>query len=471
MALTGRYPEDIQRLDELLRVTQSFDLVKRQLTICGKAAAFYFIDGFVKDDIMEKIMEFLLKLTPQSSDNCPTMETFASSYLPYVEVDCQQEEDQIASGVLSGAVALVMEGYPHAAMIDARTYPTRGVEEPEDDRVLRGSRDGFVETLVFNTALIRRRIRDPQLTMEIHTVGGRSKTDVVLCYLQDKANPELVQSLRRRLAQVEVEALNMGQESLTEALVRQRWWNPFPKVRYTERPDSAAASVLEGKILLLTDNSPSALLLPTSLFDFVQEADDYYFPPVTGTYLRLTRIVIFLLTLFLTPVWYLLIHTPSLLPEPLAFLLPQDPGPVPIFLQLLLIELAIDGLKLASLNTPGMLSNSFSVVGALILGDFAVRARWFAPEVILYMAFVAIANFTQPSYELGYAFKFMRILLLCCTAAGGLWGFAAGLVLILLFLCCNKTVSGKSYLYPLIPFHPKEFFALFYRRRIRRYEK
>ena len=369
--------------------------------------------------------------------------------------------------VLSGAAALLLEDFPEAVVIDARTYPVRSVEEPDADRVLRGSHDGFVETLVFNTALLRRRIRDPMLTIEILQAGTKSKTDLAICYMEGKADPKFVKTVREKLKALTVPALTMGQESLAEAIFPQRWYNPFPKVRYTERPDSGASSVLEGKILLFVDNSPSAMILPTSIFDFVQETDDFYFPPLTGTYLRLTRILIFFLTILFLPMWYLLVENPQWIPSWLDFIKIAEPISIPVIFQILLAEFAIDGLKLASLNTPSPLNGSFSIIGGLILGDFAVKAGWFVPEVILYMAFVAIANFTQPSLELGYAFKFIRLLLLLLSALFGIWGFGGGLLLTLLLICTNKTVAGKSYLFPLVPFNAEELRKLFFRTRLK----
>ncbi|MBR6708305.1 MAG: spore germination protein, partial [Clostridia bacterium] len=340
----------------------------------------------------------------------------------------------------------------------------RQTEELENDRVMRGARDGFVETLVFNTALIRRRIRDPRLTMAYHTVGRESRTDVVLCYMDGKADPKYVDYLKKRLQTLQTDALSMGHQSLAECLIRTRWYNPFPKIRCTERPDAAAASLLEGSILILCDNSPEAMILPTSIFDFLQETGDYYFPPLTGCYIRLLRHAIFWIALFLTPLWYLLICNPGWLPEWMLFIIPTKETRIPIIAQLFLTEFVIDGLKLASMNTPSMLTNSLSVVGGLILGDFAVSIGWLLPEVILYMAFVAIANFTQPSMELGFAFKFLRMGLLLLTALFGVAGFVGGLAGCVVLLACNSTVNRKrSYLYPLIPFNGRALRRLFFR--------
>lgn len=462
--LTQNYGDNVAELDRLLRVGESFDLIKKVLRIGPDELTLYYIDGFVKDGTMQKLLLSFISLKGLTQAG-GTAQDFIDAYVPYVEADVTDSIDTIVTMVLSGAtVALGSTFGAEAMVIDARTYPARDPQEPENDRVMRGARDGFVETLVFNTALIRRRVRDPRLTMAYHTIGSESRTDVVLCYLDGKADPKYVAYLTERLGQIDTDALVMGHQSLAECLIKTRWYNPFPKIRCTERPDAAAASLLEGSVLLLCDNSPEAMILPTTIFDFLQETGDYYFPPLTGCYIRLLRHAIFWVTLFMTPLWYLLVQHPAWLPDWLAFIIPTEQARVPLFAQLILTEFVIDGLKLASMNTPSILSNSLSVVGGLILGDFAVDIGWLLPEVIVYMAFVAIANFTQPSMELGYAFKFLRMGLLILTALFDVWGFAAGLIGCVVLLATNATVNGRrSYLYPLIPFNARAMKRLFFR--------
>lgn len=466
--LSENYESSLKSLENMLHINESFDILKKPMTIGEKKACLLMVDGFVKDAVMEKIMEFLLSVKKDDMTELKTPEQFAEKIVSYVEVDLQEYSHNIITAVLSGSVALLIDGYVKAFIIDARTYPGRDVSEPEDDRVLRGGHDGFVETLVFNTALVRRRIRDPELTMEIMQIGSQSKTDVVICYLKGTAEEKQLTAIKKKLKSITIGALSMGQESLAECLVKKQWFNPFPKIRYTERPDAAAACVLEGKILIITDNSPSVMILPTAFFDFLQDTNDYYFPPLVGTYLRLVRIMIFIVTIFLTPVWFLLIKNPSYIPSWLDFIKIKDPNSVPVIAQLIIIEFVIDGLKLASLNTPSVLSNSFSVVGALILGDFAIKANLFVPEVVLYMAFVAIATFTQPSFELGYAFKLFRMIILVLTAIFNIWGFAAGILLMATVITTTKTVTGRCYLFPFIPFNAKAIKRLFIREPINR---
>lgn len=464
MQFSKVYTENVKLLDDILSPDKSFDLIKRRLVVGEHEATFYYIDGMVKDDTMLKLMQIFtgLKGLPTGADAAAR---FADSNVPYVEVETAEDTDKAILLILSGGVAMVGETFGESVvLIDARTYPVRGIEEPESDRVMRGGHDGFVETLIFNTALIRRRIRDPRMRVVYKNVGKRSKTDIALVYIEGEADEKYVQWLSEKLDSIDTDCLPMGHQSLAECLIQSKWYNPFPKIRYTERPDTAAAQLSEGNVLILCDNSPQAMLLPTSIFDFLQETGDYYFPPLTGTYLRVVRHCIFWLTLCLVPLWYLLVMHPQYVPGWLTFILPEDHGSLPLIVQLFLVEFVIDGLKLASMNTPSMLTNSLSVVGGLILGDFAVDIGWLIPEVILYMAFVAIANFTQSSYELGYAVKFMRMLLLGVTALFGVWGFVIGFVGILLLIASNATVNRRhSYLYPLFPFNGKALCRLLFR--------
>ncbi len=464
MLFTGSYEENIKLIDGMLLPDRSFDIIKRRLIVAENELTLYYIDGFVKDESMQKLMTHFLSVKEMPKGE-GAAQRFIDGNVPYVEVETAYDTERAIMQVMSGGVLILGETFGNSAvLIDARTYPVRGVEEPESDRVMRGARDGFVETLIFNTALIRRRIRDTNLRVVYKNIGSSSKNDIALVYLEGTADEKYVKWLEKKLDGIKADSLPMGHESLAESLIGQKWYNPFPKIRYTERPDTAAAQIMEGSVLLLCDTSPDAMILPTSIFDFLQETGDYYFPPFTGTYLRIVRHTIFWLTLFLVPLWYLLVMHPQYVPQWLSFVIPEDHGSLPLVAQLFLVEFVIDGLKLASMNTPSMLANSLSVVGGLILGDFAVDIGWLIPEVILYMAFVAIANFTQASYELGYAVKFMRMLLLAATAIFGVWGFVLGLVGIITLIATNANLNRRrSYLYPLIPFNGKALCRLLFR--------
>ena len=466
--ISNDYRENVRVLDGLLGVGRSCDMVSRDYLIGGRRARLWVVDGFGSDSILERMGAFWLTLKPENVVGLTEMQDFLDRYITFSESNVTFDISDAVTSVFLGKSLLAVEGLAGVALMDAKGYPSRSVHEPPDGKVLRGSHDGFVEAVVPNMALLRRRIRDPHLTMEGHKVGSRTHNDAVLCYLDDKVDQDLLRKLRGKLLGLDVRSLSMAQESLAEAIRPKQWYNPFPKVRYTERPDAAAASIMEGSIVLMVDNSPSVMILPTGFFDFTQESNDYYFPPLVGTYLRVLRVTVFLLSLFITPAWYLMVSAPNRLPGWLDFLSSPEPVSLSLLSQLLVVEFLIDVLKLASLNTPDSLSNSFSMLGALVLGDFAVQAGWLGPEVLVYMAFVSVAGFAQPSYELGYAFKLLRVALLLVTAAFDVWGFCLGVVGIFILLCTTKPLVGKGYLYPLVPFNGKALLRLLVREPISR---
>lgn len=444
-----QFEDNKKYMKELLHTDVNFDVVSRDIKVGDRNAVFFFIDGFCKDELMQKLLQFLMGIKAQDMPQNPQE---LNKIMPYVEVDTTTEFEEISRNILCGVFAIIIDGYDECILIDSRTYPARGVEEPEKDKVLRGSKDGFVETVIFNTALIRRRIRSNDLRMEAMNAGKASQTDIVVCYMDSRVDKEFLKKIKDRIKDIKVDALTLNQESLAECLFTSKWYNPFPKFKYTERPDTAAAQILEGNIIILVDNSPAAIILPTSVLDMIQEADDFYFPPVTGTYLRLSRFLILILTYFVTPTFLLLMQNPDWIPKAFEFIQVKETINVPLIWQFLMLELAIDGLRLAAINTPNMLTTPLSVMAALILGEFSVKSGWFNAEVMLYMAFVAIANYTHPSYELGYAIKFFRMINLILVALFQAWGYFIGIALFITAIVSNKMVSGQSYLYPLLPF-------------------
>jgi stage V sporulation protein AF len=455
--------ENIHKMENMLRVKENFDILEREIVIAGKNAGFFFIDGFVQEDMVEKLMQFFYSLKPE---NLKDIDTFLKNGMPYTEINRITKESEAVTAFLSGISLVFIDGFSECIGIDCRTYPMRSVAEPWKDRVLRGSRDGFVETLVLNAALLRRRIRDPKLSLEMLGVGTRSRSDVAICYMQDKVDEKLLSNIRNRIKSIKVEALTMNIESLAECLYEYKWINPFPKFKYSERPDTAAAAILDGNIVIMVDNSPAVMILPTCIFDIVEEADDYNFSPVIGTYLRISRFLLTIVTMLLTPTWLLLIDNPHWLPEWLKFITVSDDITVPVFFQLILLELAIDGLKLAAVNTPTLLSTPLSVIAGIVVGEYAVSSGWFNAESMLYMAVVSIGTYSQASFEMGYAMKFMRIILLCLTGLFNLPGYIIGVILIALAITFNRTMTGLSYIYPVIPFDREMFKRKVFRIRL-----
>lgn len=461
------FSENVKTIDDMLAPDKSFDLVKRELIIAGRRAYIYFIDGFIKDEVFEKVIEFLYKIKADELIGIDNMSDFSAKFMPYVEVEIPKDFYMAATNVLSGSTLLILDGINDTLLVDTRTYPARAISEPEKDRTMRGAKDGFVETLVFNTALIRRRVRDFSLRMEYYQIGNISKVDVAISYLEGKCSTKTLNNLRKRLSEINIDGISMTQQALSELLVKSNFFNPFPKFKFTERPDYASACLAEGRILLIVDNSPAVMILPTTFADFTKEANDYYFPPLTATFIRITRQIVSISTVLITPVFLLLTNNPSYIPSWLSFIKLEEAPAITVFAQLLLLELIIDGLRLASLNTPDNLASSLSIIGGLLLSEFAIGAGWFSAECILYMAFVAIAGFSQPSFEMGYAQKYIRITLLILVEFFGIWGFAVGILLPIVVMALTKTLDGRNYLSPIFPFNLQGFIKLFVRTRIK----
>lgn len=446
--------ENIAYLREELGVDKSFDVIQLDVEYAGRDMALFLVDGFVKDDIMLYIMQLLAKLEPGALE-ADTLKKLVKTYIPYVEVETTDNLDKVVDMVLAGPTALAVDGLTEIILIDARTYPVRGPQEPDTERVVRGSRDGFVETLVFNTSLTRRRIRDRTLRMEYMQVGRRSQTDIVICYIEDIVDPEMVEKVKDSISKIDTDGLPMAEKTIEE-FISGRHWNPFPTVRYTERPDTAATHLYEGHVCIIVDGSPSVLITPTTFWHHLQHAEEYRNKPLVGAYLRMVRFLAVWSSLFLLPLWYLFAVKPELLPKAMSFIGPNDTGEIPLFLQFFLIEIGIDVLRMAAIHTPTSLATALGLVAALMIGQVAVEVGLLTNEVILYLAIAAIGTFATPSYEMSLANRLVRIFLLVMTAAFHLYGFLIGIVIFILLLARMKSF-GVPYLWPFIPFNPRAF--------------
>ncbi len=455
----------IEEVRQILPIGESFDINERNVTIGSKEAYIYSMNGFVKDQQLQLMISGFQSIAGSEMKDIKATEDLIKKIVPCADLSQVYTSQVAVTKILTGLTVLLVAGFNSAIVMDLRNYPARSIDEPDKERTLRGSRDGFIETIVSNTALIRRRIRDPNLVFKMVSVGKSSRTDVCIGYMKNLAKDELVKDIIGKIESLKIDTLTVGDQSLVEALDKRHWLNPLPKIRYTERPDVVSAHLTEGKFVILVDNSPSAIILPTGFFDFLQDADDYYFPIATGTYLRLVRNVTMLVSAFITPIYLLFEGGILAFPETWGFLMPQESYPIPMFWQFIILEVAVDGLKLASLNTPSSLGMSLSVIGALLLGELSITAGWFIPQTILLMAIVALAAFSQPSMELSYAIKFLRIGLLIGAALVGIWGFAVVLVISIIVLATTKTLTKTSYLYPLIPFDRKKLMRLIFRTR------
>ncbi|OOM74279.1 spore germination protein A1 [Clostridium puniceum] len=466
MNVTSNYQENLNLIHSNLAIDKTFDIVERPFIVGGRNSVLYFLNGFIKDNIMEDILKSFFKISPETMNLYKTIDDFIKNEVHHVSVKGETDLDKIILALLTGQTIMFIEGYPSFIILDLRTYPGADSSKPEKEKTLRGGRDGFIEKLVFNSAFIRRRIRDPRLVFEIHQIGDVSKSDVCLAYIDGVADKKIHDLIVDSLSKVDIKALTLCDQSLVDVMCKKNWLNPFPKVRYTERPDVAAAHIVEGKIIVIVDNSPNIMILPTGIFDFLQDVNDYYFPLFTGNYLRIVRNLIMFSTVMLTPLYLLLVNGNIFLPPFFDFLKPQEQFAIPMLYQFILLEFAVDVLKLAGLNTPSPLGSAMSLIGGLILGEYAIKTGWFTPQAILYMAIVTIGDFTQPSIEMNFALKFVRMILLVLCGFCGFWGFVGGIIIMLIVMGTTKTIAGDKYFYPLIPFNWKSLKNLLFRTRI-----
>jgi stage V sporulation protein AF len=460
-------PESVNEIEHYMKqragLGVSFDIGIRKLKILKKDVHIYYVNGLCDTLYIIQLIEELVEINDHEKLSTDLFKVIDNRLLNQ-SVEQTKMLDTVVDQVLSGLIAVVMEGESTAFIIDVRSYPGRSPQEPDTEKVVRGARDGFVENIVMNTALTRRRIRDGRLRFEMLKVGKRSKTDVALGYLADVADADLLNILRKELQAIDVDGIPMGDKTLEEFIVKQGW-NPFPIVRYTERADVAAAHILEGHVVIFCDTSPSVIITPATFFHHVQHAEEFREAPAAGTFVRWTRFLGVLTSIFLLPLWMLFVLEPSMLPEKLSFIGPNEQTNIPVVVQLILADFGIEFLRMAAIHTPTPLSTAMGLIAAVLIGQIAIDVGLFVPEVILYVAVAGIGTFTTPSYELGVANKISRMLLLIVTAAFHQPGFVIGGTILFLFLVHMRALN-TPYFWPFLPFEPKGFLQIVFRRAI-----
>ncbi|GAE25492.1 stage V sporulation protein AF [Halalkalibacter wakoensis JCM 9140] len=451
--ISRKIVENEAEIKKRLGFGTSFDVGIRTFTILDKHIQMYFVNGLCDIQYIIELLKELMELDARDRKNETTNVKMAiRNHLPHVQVEYSDTLEDSITKMLSGLVFILIEGEDQALVIDVRSYPGRGPEEPDTERVVRGSRDGYTENIILNTALTRRRIRDENLRNEIMQVGERSKTDICISYVDGVADPKMVEILKKELEAINIDGISMADKIVEEYLVKQGF-NPFPLVRYTERPDVAANHLLEGHVLIMVDTSPSVIITPTTFFHHVQHAEEYRQAPMIGTFLRWTRFIGIIFSLLVLPFWLLMVMQPSLLPAGLDFIGLNEPNNIPVFLQIVFAELGIELLRMAAIHTPSPLATALGLVAALLIGEIAIQVGYFTPEVILYVAIGAIGMFATPSYELGVALRATRMFLIIIVAIFKAPGFIVGTTLFILGLAVIKTFA-KPYLWPFLPFDP-----------------
>ncbi|MEC0245688.1 spore germination protein [Paenibacillus chitinolyticus] len=447
-------------LEERSGLGTSFDLVLREMVFGSIRVGFYYVNGLAKDQVLTMVLDRLSYADHAAMENNPA-ESLKEYLIPHIQVSPYQTMKEVIGQVMTGATGVFIEGEKTALVVDAKNFPVRSTEEPDLERVVRGSRDGFVETLMTNVALVRRRVRDPKLRVEIMQVGKRTSTDICIGYIDDIANPKLVEAIRDKVKNVDLDGIPLAEKQLEEAIVA-KGWNPYPLVRYTERPDVASAHLLEGHVILMSDTSPSVMIMPSTFFHHLQHAEEYRQLPIIGSYLRWVRFLGILASLFLLPLWYLMVLEPGLKPTGLEFIGPQNPGKIPVLIQFLLAELGIDLMRMASVHTPTPLSVAMGLVAAILIGDIAVKTGLFTNEIIFYISIATIGMFATPSYELSLANRIVRLILLFSVALFKVPGFVIATTVWLAFLSLQRSHTAP-YMWPFLPFNAMGLLNILFR--------
>lgn len=457
-------PSNIKQVEEYMKTRVgagvSYDVGFRQLFVLKKEIQIYYLNGFVN---MTAVVQLIKKLGEINDDERNQRKVFeiVENRIVNEQVEKVNTMDESVDQLLSGLVAIFVDGSDQAFVLDIRDTPGRSPEEPDTERVVRGARDGFTENIVQNTALARRRIRDERLRHEMLKVGERSKTDVCVCYIQDIADDDFVQTIKDKLEEIEIDGITMADKSIEEFMIEHKW-NPFPLVRYTERPDVASHHLLSGHVVVMVDTSPSVIILPMTYFDQLEHAEEFRQTPSLGTLTRWIRIAAVLTSLFLLPLWYLYVKEPNLLPDTLSFIGPEEDGNIPIFLQIILAIIGIEFLRMAAIHTPTALATALGLIAAVLIGQIAVDVGLFSPEVILYVAISTIGFYVTPSYELSIANRVVVFFYLFLTALFGVSGFMIAVTLSIIYLA-NMNSIKTPYLWPFIPFNAEAMIRFIFR--------
>lgn len=462
--LSRRFSENIAYLQKELRTEKNFDVIHHKMEHGGLKIGMFLIDGFASTMAIVQILKSLNLLDKTDFKKRP-VEVLTRSIIPHQEVSTSKDLEEVINQILSGQCAFIIEGSQEAILIDTREYPARSPEEPDLERVVRGPRDGFVETGIFNVALIRRHVRDRSLTFEYLQVGKRSKKDIIVSYIDSIADPELVKRIKKQIESIDIDGISMGEKALEELIFKKRL-NPYPLVRYTERGDTAANHLFEGHVLIIVDGSPSVMILPTTFWHHLQHAEEYRQNPVSGAFLRWVRFIAVLTTLFLLPLWFLLATQPELLRPGWEFIgVKESEGAIPLYWQFIIAEVGVEMLRMAAIHTPNALATALGLIAALMIGDIAITVGLFTPEVILYLSIAVIGNYATPSYELGLSNRIARLVFLSTAALYGVTGFVIAIFIWLLLLISTKTLN-VPYLWPFIPFNAMAFYEVIVRSPI-----
>lgn len=419
-------------------MNNSYDLKLRVLNFRGRLIYLYFLASLSNDELISRLVEGIENNQGKDLENCLNMGD--------VEILKTNDIQNIQYAVMCGNSAL-FDGETTYVM-DTKNYPNRSIDEPETEKSVRGAKDGFNESILNNTGLIRRRIKSAELCFHKETIGTQNPIDIAVAYLEDKVDRQVLSQLLTRIQDIHAQELIMSDRAIEELILDQKY-NPFPLVRYSERPDIVATHIQHGYIAIICDTSSSVLMLPTTLFEILEHVEEHRQTPLIGTFIRFIRLGAVLLSLYLVPIWILCV---SYLQWDWTF-----------FIQVLIVELSIELLRIATIHTPESISNAMGLIAALLLGQFAIDLGFFSEEILLFCAIGSIGGFATPNYELSLTNKYIKVMMIISIMLFNVYGFIIFNIWLWIYLARLKPF-GMSYLYPLYPFDGKAFLQFIIRK-------
>ncbi|MEG0822871.1 MAG: spore germination protein [Erysipelotrichaceae bacterium] len=418
------------------KLTNSFDIIYRHVVINDRSTYVIFLSSLSNSLLLSDLIESIV-ITNRDRDMV---------YYPGGVEYLDNIEDAIVN-LLSGQSLVMVEKDIGYYVIETRSYPSRSTSEPNNEQSVKGAHDGFVENIILNVGLLRRRIRDESLYINILRVGKKTRTDIAIAYLTDVVNPKVLNEFNSKLnLAINSNAEIISERYLVEAMYG-RSFNPYTHVRYTERPDIASVSLLQGYIIVIVDNSPNVIILPTSLFEQLQQIEEYTQTNIVSLFTKLIRFIGILFRLYLLPLWIVLVFTqnPTLMDIPY----PNNLNVYEFGFQLIFADIIIEWIRMSLIHTPSILSGIMSFIVVFILGAYT-------KEILIMIALVNIGNLLTPNYELALANKLFRVIISFFALLFGLPGFCFGVILHLKVLLSTSS-KEYPYLYPWIPFSYKEF--------------
>lgn len=450
---------------------ESSDIIIRKFSSGNNKVqmAVIFIDGLadknmISSSIITPIQSDLL-LRPHlkilTSGNA--LELIQEHIAPVGEMSTVPDLTQAIKSVLSGDTALLVDGEEKVLVLGTRQWQMRTVSEPETEAAVRGPREGFTETMRVNTSLLRRRIRHEKLRFETMKAGRRTGTDIVLAYIEDIVNPRVLEEVRRRIAAIDTDSIL--ESGYIEEFIEDSPFSVFPQIEHTERVDKASAAILEGRVVIITDNTPFVLVVPTTFFQFVQASEDYYERIYVAFALRMLRLLALNVALML-PAVYVAVSTfhQEMLPTPLLLSIAasREGIPFPAVFEALVMEGTFEVLREAGVRLPKTVGQAVSIVGGLVIGDAAIRAGIVSPAMVIIVAATAISTFAIPAFNASVALRLLRFPLIILGAVMGLYGVIFGLIIILIHLAGLQSF-GVPYLSPLVHGSLSDMIKAFFR--------